>query len=543
MATIDFVGAQSAGSKEYDLSSEDQLRFFNASTAAKAKIFSTFGNISFHNNSTAGYSFTINNYGNTVFFDNSNAGRATFLGINESVVFLNYSNAALSKIVSSGIVDFSDSSSAGRATINVSFLGFLQFRKNSTAANSTITIDGGPMETGAAAFFGRSTAGMANITVSSKAYLAFYDQSTAGSAKITNNAAPEDGTVGIVDFSATAGALNNHRISAGSIAGAGSYYLGSNQLTVGSLNTNTTVSGSIQDRGLGGGTGGSLVKVGIGTFTLSGDNTYSGGTTVNAGRLALASAQAAGTGAVTFANGAQTVQLDAAALGAPGGTFGNVIANFDYGDTLDLRGLRYAAGAKAALDGNTLTVSSGGVSESFTLSGNYAGRAFQVYNDGASGSALRLIRGAGSAPTVASLSAGETLSAEPAHGTLAGTAGSGAGSAPTVLQDGIRDTVLLQGGDEQIVGFRPKEDILDLSRILSESHLSASLIQGSPDFIGNHLNLTNSGADATLSFNPAGNAAGPGRELATLHGVGSDVTLQTLISGHDLILGPSPMHA
>ncbi|GJE56247.1 autotransporter-associated beta strand repeat-containing protein [Methylobacterium thuringiense] len=543
MATIDFVGAHSAGSKEYDLSSEDQLRFFNASTAAKAKIFSTYGNISFHNNSTAGYSFTINNYGNTVFYDNSNAGRATFLGINESVVFRNHSNAALSRIVSSGVVGFDDSSSAGRATIDVSFLGFLQFRDQSTAANSKIKIDGGPMETGAAAFYGRSTAGTADITVGSRAYLTFDDQSTAGSAKITNNASPEDGTVGVVDFSSTAGLQDNHRISAGSIAGAGSYYLGSNQLTVGSLNRNTTVSGSILDGGLGGGTGGSLVKAGLATLTLTGANTYSGGTIVNAGRLALASAQAAGTGAITFANGAQTLQLDAAALGAPGGTFGNVIANFDYGDTLDLRGLRYAPGAKAALDGNTLTVTSGSVSESFALSGNYAGRTFQVYNDGASGSALRLIRGTGSAQTVASLSGGETLSAEAAHGTLAGTAGSGAGSAPTVLQDGIQDTVLLQGGDEQIVGFRLKEDVLDLSRILSESHLSASLIQGSPDYIGNHLSLTNSGADAKLSFNPAGNSAGPGRELATLHGVGADVSLQTLISGHDLILGPSPMHA
>ncbi len=47
----------------------------------------------------------------------------------------------------------------------------------------------------------------------------------------------------------------------------------------------------------------SLVKSGSGTWTLSGNNTFSGGTTLNAGTLKLSSATAIGTGAFTIAGG------------------------------------------------------------------------------------------------------------------------------------------------------------------------------------------------------------------------------------------------
>ncbi|WP_164045251.1 autotransporter-associated beta strand repeat-containing protein, partial [Serratia marcescens] len=60
-----------------------------------------------------------------------------------------------------------------------------------------------------------------------------------------------------------------------------------------------------------GGNGG-LVKQGSGTLTLSGANTYVGGTTLNAGALAVGHNSALGTGTLSFAN---NTTLQAAANG------------------------------------------------------------------------------------------------------------------------------------------------------------------------------------------------------------------------------------
>jgi autotransporter-associated beta strand protein len=97
----------------------------------------------------------------------------------------------------------------------------------------------------------------------------------------------------VVDFSTSTGPADDGKLSAGSLAGAGNYYLGANQLTVGGNNLNTTVSGVISDCGPTGhecgnspAAGGSLIKVGTGTLTLTGANTYTGGTTISGGTLA-----------------------------------------------------------------------------------------------------------------------------------------------------------------------------------------------------------------------------------------------------------------
>jgi fibronectin-binding autotransporter adhesin len=91
----------------------------------------------------------------------------------------------------------------------------------------------------------------------------------------------------VADFSGTSGPGDNHRLTAGSIEGAGTYNLGGNTLFVGLNGLSTTVSGTINDGGASGGTGASLVKVGDGTLILSGDNTYTGLTAVLAGALQL----------------------------------------------------------------------------------------------------------------------------------------------------------------------------------------------------------------------------------------------------------------
>jgi fibronectin-binding autotransporter adhesin len=54
-------------------------------------------------------------------------------------------------------------------------------------------------------------------------------------------------------------------------------YLGGNSLTLGGDDASTTYAGHIADGGLGGGTGGVVIKEGTGVFTLTNSNSYTGG--------------------------------------------------------------------------------------------------------------------------------------------------------------------------------------------------------------------------------------------------------------------------
>ncbi|HEY1364494.1 MAG TPA: hypothetical protein VGF60_19785 [Xanthobacteraceae bacterium] len=107
----------------------------------------------------------------------------------------------------------------------------------------------------------RTNASAGNVVLDNSGKVFFQGNSTGANATITNFG------VGFVDFSATTFPSGGRANSAGSIAGPGTFFLGANQLTVGGNNLSTTVSGTIQDGGAAGGTGGSLVKVGTGTLT------------------------------------------------------------------------------------------------------------------------------------------------------------------------------------------------------------------------------------------------------------------------------------
>jgi fibronectin-binding autotransporter adhesin len=188
------------------------------------------------NNSASVPSFTNNFF---IFFNSGTAGNATITN-NGSVSFLGSSSAGSSTVINSSLISFADTS---------------------TASNATIITNGG-------------------------ALTQFTGTSNGGNARFITNAG------GTVSFSGTTGPLGDGKINAGSIEGAGTYRLGLNELTVGSNDLSTTVSGSIQD----GGAGGSLVKAGAGTLTLTGSSNIGG-------ELVLCNC---GTGGVTISGGSFT---------------------------------------------------------------------------------------------------------------------------------------------------------------------------------------------------------------------------------------------
>ncbi len=75
---------------------------------------------------------------------------------------------------------------------------------------------------------------------------------------------------------------------------------GTSTLTLGTGSSASSFAGTIADNNNGGGKM-ALVKIGLGTLTLSGNNTFSGGTTISAGMLQLGSAGAVQNSTVTLA--------------------------------------------------------------------------------------------------------------------------------------------------------------------------------------------------------------------------------------------------
>ena len=280
------------------------MNFFDQSSADAASIHvDGTSSVNFHDGSTAGTAKIIaGDMGSTddftggfIFFEgNSTADHATITALGDSNI------------------EFDDASCAGNATliaglptrpIGADTNGFIFFTGTSTAENATITVNQFAELSFAPGFFGGGTATAGNADITNNGNTNFYQGSSAGNSTITTNAggvtsffgkssggqaAFMTNAGGIVDFSGLGtfpdtGAANDPSITgttAGSIAGAGTYNLGSKELTVGSNNLSTDVSGVIE------GVGGSLVKVGAGTLTLSG-NANLGGMIIDGGTLAV----------------------------------------------------------------------------------------------------------------------------------------------------------------------------------------------------------------------------------------------------------------
>ncbi|WP_210302210.1 autotransporter-associated beta strand repeat-containing protein [Methylobacterium brachythecii] len=301
------------------------------------------------------------------------------------------------------------------------------------------------------------------------------------------------GTLAINGSTVTGGSAGGATATAGSAFGAGLFLAGNGTVTFQPETGQTqTVANAIADQTGSGGTGGnagsySLTKAGAGTLTLTGANTYTGGTTLAAGILNAGSAGALGTsGTLNFTGG--TLQYSAAnqidyssrfstdpgqqyridtngrnvtfanALTSSGGslnkigdgtltltgantyTGGTAIS----GGTLNLAGTLSNSGAAVSLsDGTTLRVASGGSitnTSGITVNGNGA---FTIVNAGT-------IRNTGDGSDVINTSAKVTLLNTGAITNITNVAAgaNGAGSIITNARSGS-----LTGGNSTVYGI------------------------------------------------------------------------------------------
>jgi autotransporter-associated beta strand protein/T5SS/PEP-CTERM-associated repeat protein len=344
------------------------------------------GWMNFYNNSKAGTAqFTWEASANgsvSYFYDNSSAEQANFVlkGNSSKLRFQGNSTAAQATFDIAALtqVQFGSNSTPADATFNVHPDGYLDISgAGVTANNPIINLDGALVANGASAGLGVSSyasAGNAVITIGGGntanapgAYASFDYSGRAQNATIIVASGTVPGAKGgnltfrrggngenvrvinqqggLVDINANKGYI---KTTMGSIEGAGTILLSGAELETGSRNTNDTISGPIIDI-TSYGLGGKLTKVGTGTLTLSGVNTYTGLTTVDAGTVVVNGSNVGGaivnSGATLAGTGSLggTVNINAGGTLAPGTTLG----------TLTVGGLTLAGGTLAMEIGGT----------------------------------------------------------------------------------------------------------------------------------------------------------------------------------------------
>jgi len=180
----------SAHTQTFEVTSGNSLVFQNGSSASGGTAAVTITNdgggfINFQNTSSAGnIHATIVNNGILQFSDTSNAGSATITNNIET--------------------DFFNGSSAASANISNGSTGTLTFNNTADAGSAVITNTGVGLNVGAVQFNNSSTAGSSNITNSGTATITFNNSSSAGSA--TLNSALVGGSITFNDTSTAANA-------------------------------------------------------------------------------------------------------------------------------------------------------------------------------------------------------------------------------------------------------------------------------------------------------------------------------------------------
>jgi fibronectin-binding autotransporter adhesin len=229
---------------------------------------------------------------------------------------------------SSGTLQFIDTSTADHATIvnatGPGGGGVTSFNTGSTAAESSITNEPGSSAifgSGGMVVFNAGASGGNSVITNNGATVPgvpggstwFVTGSDMGTALVTANGGSNGGLGGsiVVAYTSTGAGgtifaygngsldISGHDapgVTIGALNGDGVVFLGANTLTIGGNDARSVFAGVIQDSGLPQDSSGGVTKIGSNVFILSGENRYTGTTTVLEGKLSVNSAQGSGTG-------------------------------------------------------------------------------------------------------------------------------------------------------------------------------------------------------------------------------------------------------
>jgi autotransporter-associated beta strand protein len=293
--------------------------------------------IRFNDNATGGSVHIVNTAVGDVFFN----GHSIFGTAAPGATIALIDNAA------GGLVGFNDSASLGNGAIVNN--GLVTFEDSSTAGTGTIA------NTAVVTFAGNSSAGTA--TINNSATLNFLDTSDAVAARLVN------GATGQVNVG-----VNGLRL--GSLTGGGTVLLGSNALQTGYLDLADSFSGVISGAG-------ALVKRGTGTLTLTGDNTYLGGTTIAAGTLQIGNGGTTGSITGDVVNNANLTFNRSDIVGFAGAISGTGSLTKIGAGTLVLTGANTYSGVTTITSG-VLQIGNAGTTGS--IAGNIVDNSFLVFN-------------------------------------------------------------------------------------------------------------------------------------------------------------------
>ena len=403
-ALIEFENNSTAGTAEFinldaidDFGFGGLIKFTETSSAANGTFTNggsnggVYATVEFHDQATAGTgTFTNQPGGGRVqFFDSTTADHATFVNkpaFLSAVYFFDNSTAANATIINeggtaytlNGFTYFLGNSTAGEGTfiVNGSLTTFfgegrLSFWDTTTAGTGTFIANGGQVSgaNGGGIYLNHyssadhgtfiANGGMVSGALGGRVYFTIFNSTGATATLIANGGvgSGEGEGGGIVfHYSSTGGEARVEvfangfldvrgrdipELTIGSLEGDGLVFLGNVNLSVGSNSLSTVFSGLIEENSEG--VQGALTKIGTGILMLTSANTYTGGTTIEGGKLVVNNRTGSGTG-----SGA--VQVNAGILAGRGTIAGTVIVGTGSGSGAALAPGR--RGAKA----DTLTI-------------------------------------------------------------------------------------------------------------------------------------------------------------------------------------------